>query len=162
MKEERNFLRRIRQRPQAIAEIHGSAGYPELHGIAAFYSLKEGVLTAIQVSGLPENPEPCHSPVFAVHIHSGDSCTGNSDDPFADALSHYNPQNCPHPYHAGDLPPLFGVNGFAFSAVLTNRFSMDEILGKTVIIHRNPDDFTTQPSGNSGAKIACGVIRRFR
>ena len=116
------------------------------------------MLVLIQINGLPVSDEVCIKPIFAVHIHSGSSCTGNSTDPFADAMTHYNPDNCPHPYHAGDLPPIFGANGFGFSAFLTNRFSAEEIIGKTVIIHSAPDDFTTQPSGNSGIKIACGVI----
>jgi Cu-Zn family superoxide dismutase len=94
-----------------------------------------------------------------MHIHEGGSCTGNAADPFADAGSHYNPEGCEHPAHAGDLPPLFSNRGTAWGAVLTDRFSVGEISGKTVIIHLNPDDFTTQPAGNSGAKIACGVIR---
>ena len=42
---------------------------------------------------------------------------------------------------------------------LTNRFRVEEILGKTVIIHDSPDDFTSQPAGNAGKKIACGMIR---
>lgn len=81
------------------------------------------------------------------------------DDPFADAMPHYDPNGCEHPHHAGDLPPLFENNGFALSLVLTDRFSVDEVIGRTVIVHADPDDFTTQPSGNSGEKIACGVIR---
>ena len=40
------------------------------------------------------------------------------------------------------------------------RFTVEEIVGKTVIIHSNADDFTTQPSGNSGEKIACGIIKK--
>jgi len=48
-----------------------------------------------------------------------------------------------------------------FSMVLTNRFNLSEIIGKTIIIHSSVDDFTTQPAGNSGTKIACGEIRRF-
>ena len=77
----------------------------------------------------------------------------------SDAKAHYNPDNCEHPYHAGDMPPIFGNNGYAFSIFLTNRFWTDEIIGKTVIIHLQPDDFHSQPSGDSGAKIACGEIR---
>ena len=77
----------------------------------------------------------------------------------SDAKAHYNPDNCEHPYHAGDMPPIFGNNGYAFSIFLTNRFCTDEIIGKTVIIHLQPDDFHSQPSGDSGAKIACGEIR---
>ena len=82
------------------------------------------------------------------------------DEPFADAMSHYDSDDCGHPYHAGDLPPLFGNGETALSVFLTNRFSVDEVIGRAVIIHDRPDDFTTQPSGNSGTKIACGVIRR--
>lgn len=85
---------------------------------------------------------------------------GNQNDPFPLTGSHYNPDNCPHPYHAGDLPPLFGNRGIAWSAFLTNRFQVRDVLGKTVIIHASPDDFTSQPAGNSGKKIACGVIVR--
>lgn len=65
-----------------------------------------------------------------------------------------------HPDHAGDLPPLMRSNGNAFSAVVTDRFTPSDIVGRTVVIHSNPDDFSTQPSGNAGKKIACGVIRR--
>ena len=71
---------------------------------------------------------------------------------------HDNPQHCPHPYHAGDLPPLFGAHGFAFSACLTDRFTVEQIIGKSIVIHSAPDDFTTQPSGNAGSKIAGAEI----
>ena len=44
-------------------------------------------------------------------------------------------------------------------SVLLGRINIKDIIGKTIIIHDKPDDFTSQPSGNSGKKIACGVIR---
>ena len=49
---------------------------------------------------------------------------------------------------------------FALSCFYTENFEIDDIIGKTIIIHQNPDDFTTQPSGNAGTKIACGEIRK--
>ena len=52
-------------------------------------------------------------------------------------------------------------HGKADMAVLTDRFRVDEIIGRTVVLHRNPDDFQTQPSGNAGIKIACGIIERI-
>lgn len=95
-----------------------------------------------------------------MHIHDGGSCAGRGGNkPFQLSGTHYNPNGCEHPYHAGDLPPLFSVNGIAMNAVLTNRFAVREIIGKTIIIHSGVDDFTTQPAGNSGEKIACGVIQ---
>jgi Cu-Zn family superoxide dismutase len=57
------------------------------------------------------------------------------------------------------MPPLFGNNGSAWMMYSTDRFTIPEIIGKTVIIHSGIDDFSTQPSGNSGAKIACGAIQ---
>ena len=48
-----------------------------------------------------------------------------------------------------------------FSAFLSGRFTIDEIIGKAVIVHSSPDDFTTQPSGNAGEKIACGIIKEL-
>lgn len=89
---------------------------------------------------------------------SGTSCTGNLEDEFANAKLHYNPNNCPHPFHIGDLPPLIENNGYAYISVLTNKFKISNIIGKVIIIHDMPDDFKSQPSGNSGTKIACGKI----
>ena len=153
-----NSILNIKKRPYAFAKIKGSNIYPCINGITYFYKVKAGVLILIQLNGLPVSDDICKKPIFAVHIHSGGSCTGNNTDPFADAMTHYNPNDCVHPYHSGDLPPVLGVNGLGFSVFLTDRFSAEEIIGKTIIIHSAPDDFTTQPSGNSGMKIACGVI----
>jgi Cu-Zn family superoxide dismutase len=55
---------------------------------------------------------------------------------------------------------LLSVNGQAYLAVQTNRFTIDEIIGRTVVIHEGVDDFSSQPAGNAGRKIACGVIRK--
>ena len=98
---------------------------------------------------------------FAYHIHEGSACRGSATDPFSAAGGHFNPAGCSHPYHAGDLPPLLGCGGDAMTVFLTNRFRLDEVIGRTVVIHENADDFTTQPAGNAGARIACGVIERF-
>ncbi len=146
--------------PQAVADIRGSREYPAISGAVQFYQTGEGVIVLAEIMGLPKAEVNCHEHIFGFHIHSGTDCGGNMDDPFADAMSHYNPGNLEHPHHAGDLPALFGNCGLALSLFLTNRFSVNEVIGRTVIIHDQPDDFTTQPSGNSGKKIACGVIQR--
>ena len=53
---------------------------------------------------------------------------------------------------------LLSNDGYAWFAVYTNRFSPAQAVGKTVIIHADPDDYRTQPAGNAGARIACGTI----
>ena len=156
-----HFTGILRQPPSAVAKIKGSANYPDISGEVSFHQTSAGVLVSAQVSGLPAPDHACANRVFAFHIHSGSSCTGDQNDPFADTLMHDNPNNCEHPDHAGDLPPLFGNHGFAFAVFLTDRFSVREVLGKTVIVHLKPDDFTTQPSGSAGEKIACGEIRKI-
>lgn len=157
----RSFLTLFNRNPNAVSCISGSDEYSCINGTVRFYQTRLGTLVSSEIFGLPTSNENCKEDIFAFHIHGGKCCEGNSEDPFAEAESHYNPNNCEHPYHAGDLPPLFGNNGYAFSIFLTDRFSVNEIIGKTVIIHLNPDDFTTQPSGNSGEKIACGEIKSF-
>lgn len=145
--------------PQAAAIVSGSEAYPGIYGVIRFYTMDHGTLVYADVTGLPSAGNRCSQEVFGFHIHEGTSCTGNAEDPFADAGTHLNPEGCGHPFHAGDLPPLFGNSGKAISIFLTNRFTVSEIIGRTIIIHGSPDDFTTQPSGNAGRKIACGIIR---
>lgn len=151
----------LRQKPQAVARVHGSREYSVVCGFVYFYQMADGVLVAAHVTGLPKPTQEHPSGIFGFHIHSG-PCGGTSEDPFADTLGHYNPDKTPHPNHAGDMPPLFGNRGFAFQVFFTNRFSIQEVLHKTVVIHSGPDDFTSQPAGNAGKKIACGEIRAFR
>ena len=90
-------------------------------------------------------------------FHAGESYYGTD---FSGTGSHYNPAEQAHPEHAGDLPPLLWCNGTAYLFVMTDRFSVKEIIGRTVVIHNAPDDFHSQPAGNAGKKIACGVIRK--
>ncbi|MBQ9745727.1 MAG: superoxide dismutase family protein [Clostridia bacterium] len=152
------FTSVLRTRPHAIAVLAGSAAFPEIHGMVRFYGTKYGVLVSANVRGLPPAYGACGGRIFGFHIHEGGACTGDEQDPFAGALTHYSKEKCPHPYHSGDMPPLFGADGKAFSVFLTDRFTVNEIVGRTVIVHDMPDDFRTQPSGGAGTKIACGVI----
>jgi superoxide dismutase, Cu-Zn family len=148
----------LSQSPNAYAQIYGSQSYPNINGLVYLYQLPTGVFLIAQVQSLPDSTVPCAPNIYAFHIHSGNSCTGNAEDPFADTDGHFNPRNCLHPAHAGDLPSLFGNHGFALMSVFTDRFNVDEVIGKTFVVHAHPDDFVSQPAGNSGAKIACGRI----
>lgn len=137
--------------PAAAAWIYGRTDNRILRGRIQFFQESGGVLVKTDLSGLPAEG------FFGFHIHKGEACTGTD---FSDTLGHYDPTNRPHPDHAGDLPPLLSAGGRAFMTVLTNRFTVREIIGKTVVIHNMPDDFRSQPAGDSGMKIACGVIER--
>ena len=161
-RQSRSFLlSTLRGRAQATASITGSRDYPNISGMVRLYQTGKGVVVYAEISGLPQADSLCQQRVFGFHIHEGSDCGGDMNDPFADVMSHYDPSGCGHPHHAGDLPPLFGNDGTALCVFLTSRFSVDEVIGRTVIIHDRPDDFTTQPSGNSGTKIACGAIRQI-
>ncbi len=148
----------ISKKPHAKAIIKGSRDYPDIKGEVRFYSVKQGVIIAAVIKGLPKDKDNCRKQVLGFHIHEGDSCTGNETDSFADTLSHFNPDGCEHPYHAGDMPPLFSADSLGISVFLTDRITVKNIISKTVVIHNMPDDFHSQPSGNSGKKIACGKI----
>lgn len=139
-------------KPQAIALIKGGDFTPTIIGKVKFYQKRNCVLVVADIKNLPNT----NTGFFGFHIHEGSDCDGID---FLNSKSHYNPVDVSHPKHAGDLPPLMLCGNNAHFSVLTDRFSVAEIIGRTVIIHDMTDDFTTQPSGNSGQKIACGVIK---
>lgn len=148
----------IQNMPQAAAVIQGNKEYPNLKGRVLFYVTPfGGILAEAEVFGLPDGKERENSNFYAFHIHETGDCTGD----FSHTGMHYNPTEQPHPMHAGDMPPLLSADGYAWTVFYDDRFRIDEIIGRSVIIHKNPDDFTTQPSGNSGEKIGCGVIVRY-
>lgn len=149
-------MQHYRKCPDAVAKICGGAEAPQLTGCIAFYQESGCVLIETKVSGLPMESE---TGFFGFHIHQGESCSGAD---FSGTGSHYNPAGLAHPKHAGDLPPLLSCRGNAYLSVKTGRFSVKDILGRTVVIHSDPDDFRSQPAGNAGTKIACGVIRKGR
>lgn len=140
--------------PVATACIYGGEKTPKLQGWVNFYELSSSILIEAKIRNLPDSEKG----YFGFHIHEGSNCSGTD---LADTGSHYNPIYAEHPSHAGDLPPLLLCNGGAYLSFTTDRFNIKDIIGKTVVIHDSPDDFTTQPSGNAGTKIACGVIKRI-
>lgn len=145
-----------RKCPDAVAEIRGGMEVPQLSGCVQFYQESGCVLIVARISGLPRESV---TGFFGFHIHQGESCFGTD---FSGTGSHYNPVDQLHPEHVGDLPPLLACRGSAYLSVKTDRFSVNEIIGRTVVIHSDPDDFNSQPAGNAGKKIACGVIHRIQ
>jgi Cu-Zn family superoxide dismutase len=118
-----------------------------------------GVSFRVMASGLPHG-------LHGIHVHSAGRC----DPPdFASAGPHWNPAgrkhglNNPAGPHAGDLPNVeVAANGaLAVTVVLpgANRASLRDSDGASIVLHPSADDYATDPSGNSGARIACAVIR---
>ncbi len=103
------------------------------------------------------------------HVHAGGSCDAPD---FTTAGDHFNPGNTPHggptapQHHAGDFGNVeVGADGTGNVDLVTAELTLgsggaNDVLGKALILHEGADDLTTQPSGNSGARIACGVVQR--
>lgn len=143
-----------RKNPDAVAKIQGGIEGPQLSGCVQFYQENGCVLIVVRISGLSKESE---TGFFGFHIHQGESYTGTD---FSGTGGHYNPADQAHPKHAGDLSPLLECRGNAYLSVRTDRFSVNDIIGRTVVIHSDSDDFHSQPAGNAGKKIVCGVIRK--
>lgn len=146
------------QKPEAVAIISGNTDYPLVNGFATFRSTSlGGVLIQVEMFHLPVADSHDTPSFFGMHIHQTGDCT----PPFDQTGTHYNPSNASHPQHAGDLPPLLSTTGYAWSAFFYSTLTVSDLIGRSIIIHRNRDDFTSQPSGDSGVKIACGVIEPY-
>lgn len=118
-----------------------------------------GVSFRVDATGLPHG-------IHGIHVHG----VGRCDPPdFASAGGHWNPAgrkhglNNPAGPHAGDLPNVeVAANGVLSATVVLPNASMANLLdsdGAALAIHAGPDDYVTDPSGNSGARIACAVIQ---
>lgn len=149
------------QEPIAYAKMNGSEKYPDIQGRIKIYNTYGGSILTVEMAGITNSEGEDENGFLGFHIHEGESCTGNSTDPFSDAKGHYNPVDKPHPQHTGDLPPLLVNHGVAWMMVYTGRFFPEDVLGKTIILHGMPDDFRTQPAGASDERIACGEIKEW-
>ena len=144
--------------------LRASAGLEPTKGNKAigevnFEQMGGKVRVTAQVIRLPANRE------FGFHIHEVGDC--NSGDGMS-AKGHFNPYGKPHGQgaerHAGDMPNLKSdAKGKAKLTmdldVITIARGPASIVGRAVMVHADPDDYKTQPTGNAGARIACGVIK---
>ncbi len=150
----------------SMTEIRGGPLAPQLYGIITFSQVSGGTEVYVEVWGLPpyKPAQGEKQPIgpHGFHIHENGNCeVGNPENPFQAAGGHWNPTNQPHGNHAGDFPVLFSNNDYAKMSFFTNKFMPQDVVGKSVIIHENSDDYRSQPAGNSGKRLACGVIYRL-
>lgn len=140
--------------PVACAHVTGTTQNPNMIGDVWLYPFLEGTLLVADIQGIP------FAGFYGFHIHQYGPCIEGPPGytGYPGVGLHYSPQEQPHPYHAGDLPVLMAYYGHAFMVVYTDRFKPEEVLGRAMIIHQWPDDYRTQPTGNSGNPIGCGAF----
>ncbi|MDB6162908.1 MAG: superoxide dismutase family protein [Xanthomonadaceae bacterium] len=145
---------------RAVAHLAGASG-SLVSGTLTFLPMRDGVHVTGDLGGL--TPGSSHG----FHVHQTGDCSA------ADASSaggHFNPDSRAHGYaesamhHAGDIDNVVAdTDGVAHVNALLRDVSLgggavDDIAGRAIVVHAQPDDYRSQPAGNSGPRIACGVI----
>lgn len=144
---------------RAVAELHAASG-SQVSGTVTFTQEGARVVVVADVQGLPPNSS------HGFHIHERGDCSAPDA---SSAGGHFNPDNHPHGgpsspmRHAGDLGNLeANANGRAYKRMVVDNISLgtgpNSVLNRGVIVHEKLDDYTSQPSGNAGVRVACGQI----
>jgi Cu-Zn family superoxide dismutase len=144
----------------AVARLEPTKGNATA-GTVTFTQKGDKVSVEAKVSGLTPGGH-------GFHIHEKGDCSSGDG---MSAGGHFNPTGKPHgnpsvpDHHTGDMPMLVAdASGSASLSMelgpMTVGGGAADVVGKAVIVHKDPDDYTTQPTGNSGARVACGVVAR--
>jgi Cu-Zn family superoxide dismutase len=146
--------------PRATAQLQPTKGN-KTFGEATFEQAGSKVRVSVYVQGLKPGQE------HGFHIHEVGDCSSGDG---MSAKGHFNPFGKPHGHpgsgerHAGDLPSLKADKAGRAKIdvevdIITVTAGPASIVGRGLIVHADPDDYKTQPTGNAGARLACGVIR---
>ena len=142
------------------ATLASSAGN-NVSGTVMFVQEGRKVFVIAELSGLKPGPH-------GFHVHEKGDCSAPD---FSSAGGHFNPDSQPHgdptagAHHVGDMPMLVAdASGKAMARAELRTMSIGgggatDIVGKSVVVHADADDFRTQPAGNSGPRVACGIIK---
>lgn len=150
----------------AVANLTSTSDSTKNIGSAKFYQLADGKIKMDLEINMKERADSN----VAVHFHEHGDC-GNKGE---NAHGHWDPTKENHgqwgtaAYHSGDIGNIkLDANGHGTISVSTDRWSVDvnqqgkDIIGKGVIVHGGTDDYTSQPTGNSGPRVGCGVITKL-
>ena len=147
----------LAEKPAARANLAPTQGNTA-NGSVTFTQKGGKVLVDVEVMGLTPGQH-------GFHVHEKGDCSAADG---TSAGGHFNPTKQPHgepgsaAHHVGDLPMLqAGADGRAKLHIELDSIALQgeqSIIGRALIIHQNADDFKTQPTGNAGARVACGVI----
>ncbi|MES2206129.1 MAG: superoxide dismutase family protein [Pseudomonadota bacterium] len=147
----------------AKATLEARSG-SEVSGEVTFEEKKESVLVSVNLHGLKPNSE------HGFHVHEKGDCSAPDA---SSAGGHFNPDGHPHgnpeqlKRHAGAMKNLIAdqqgnvITAFEVDTIRLN-ISKYGILNRALIVHANPDDYSSQPVGNAGGRLACGIIRSSR
>jgi len=146
-------------RTVAVADMKPTQGYGAT-GKVEFVQSGSGAHVTVDLSGLAPNSE------HGLHVHERGDCSSSDG---MSAGGHFNPEGVAHgsyataPHHAGDLPNVKAdAKGEAHASFETGALSVGsgpgDVIGHAVVVHRDADDYKSQPAGNSGPRVACGVI----
>lgn len=145
--------------PRAAAQIKPTRGNA-VSGTATFTQMGDQVLVEAEIKGLTPG-------LHGIHIHEKGDCSAPDA---TSAGGHFNPAGKPHggpegaERHAGDLGNLIADSyGTAILKVTVGGISIvkdapNSVIGRSLIVHADPDDYKTQPTGNSGKRVACAII----
>ena len=147
--------------PSAVAQLQATRGNTA-NGEVRFVQQGDKVLVSGEVRGLKPNGE------HGFHVHEKGDCSSGDG---MSAAGHFNPMGHRHggyghgEHHVGDLPSLradaSGVAKFSFeTSTLAVGSGSSDVIGRGLIVHRDPDDYASQPAGNAGPRVACAVITR--
>jgi Cu-Zn family superoxide dismutase len=147
--------------PRASANLQPTKGN-KAAGTVDFYQVGNRVRVVGNVTGLSPNRE------HGFHVHEAGDCSSGDG---MSTKGHFNPHGKPHGHpnstdrHAGDLPALRADGGGKAKLdteldIITVTPGPESVVGRGLIVHADPDDYKTQPTGNAGARLACAVIQR--
>jgi Cu-Zn family superoxide dismutase len=147
-------------KPSAVANLEPTNGNTA-RGTVTFTQDGDHVRVSANLSGLKPGAE------HGFHVHEKGDCSSGDG---MSAGGHFNPDGKPHgpqsgAHHDGDMPALvadsYGNANATFNLkAVTVGGAAHDLVGKGLIVHRDPDDYKTQPTGNAGPRIACAVIQR--
>lgn len=144
--------------PAAVATLAPTSGQTASGTVRLTQLADGGVDVQVELTGVPAG-------VHGFHIHEKGDCGDNGNA----AGGHFNPATTAHgapgvpPHHAGDFGNVTANEAGMVSTRFTTRAvtveaGANSAVGHAIILHANPDDLTTQPTGNAGGRIACGVV----
>ena len=140
------------ERDFAYAELSGNSKYSDLTGLISFIQYPYYVEVSLFLENIPKNQ------LIRFHIFEDTTCSEKSEDEFFDAKTHYTLDNSDCPDHTWDLPSIYSYDGKARMTFNTDKFLVKDIIGKTITLNENLDNFMSQLVSDAEDQIAYGEI----